>query len=186
MTKEEVDELILENMNLVYKISHKIHSRFKKLIDLDDIIGIASIGLVKAANTFDKDKNCKFSTYAYKVICNQVFMHLRPSLKLECKNIQLLSLSEPMVDGEEIVLLDTITDGFDIEQFIIEKDVVEKLYTFINELDYTLQKIILYKLDNKTQDEIADILGLSQSQISRLLSKAIYQLRLKFSKEGMM
>ena len=186
MTKDEINNLIIENSNICYHISWQYYRKCSTILDFDDIVGICNLGLVKAANTYDSDKGYAFSTYAYKVINNEMLMYLRDNKRRNKYNINFISINDSMDFDETLSLEDLISDNYDLEQEVEDKMLIDLLHTFINELPDMLRGAILYKLEGKTQQEIARLLNVSQPQVSRLLSKATYRLRLKFRREGML
>ena len=184
MTKDEIDKLILDNVNIAYKISWNYYRKFRDIVEFEELKSVASLGLVKAANTFNKLKKYTFSTYSYKVITNEILMYLRYYGKIDKNNVKILPLESNQEDY--LQLSEVLKNDYNLEEDIELKIEVTLLYKYIDELPDNLRDIILLKLDGKTQQEIADIYNLSQTQISRLLADAIYQLRLKFNKKGMM
>lgn len=186
MTKDEINNLVIENTNICYDISWQYYRKYSNILDFDDIVGICNLGLVKAANTYDANKGYAFSTYAYKVIVNELLMYLRDNKRRNKYNVNFISINDSMDFDETLSLEDLISDNYDLEQSVEDKLLIDLLYKFINELPDMLKYVILYKLEGKTQQEIAKLLNISQPQVSRLLSKAIYRLRLKFRREGMM
>lgn len=183
MTKDEIEKLILDNMNIAYKLSWKYYKKFRLLVEFEELNGIANLGLVKAANTFNHLKKYNFSTYSYKVITNEILMYLRHYKKVNDSNIKFLPLESN--DENYIQLVDIISADYDLEEETELKIELVLLQKYIEELPSNLKNIIRLRLDGKTQQEIADIYDLSQPQISRLISEAIFQLRLKFNKKGM-
>lgn len=171
--------LIERNLRLVVYIARKFENT---KISIEDLISIGTIGLIKAVNTFDPDKNIKLATYASKCIENEILMYLRRTSKMKSE----ISFDEPLNidwDGNELLLSDILgTDGD-----IIFKDIE-------SEVDKTLLKQAIDKLSGrektiielrfglqngkeKTQKEVADLLGISQSYISRLEKRIIKRLK---------
>ena len=186
MTKDEINNLVIENINLCYDISWKYYKKYNNILDFDDIVSICNLGLVKAANTYNSSKGYAFSTYAYKVIVNELLMYLRNNKRRNKYNVNFISINDSMNFDENLSLENLIADNYNLEQFVEDKLLIDLLHTFINELPDMLRDAILYKLEGKTQQEIARLLNVSQPQVSRLLSKATYRLRLKFRREGML
>ncbi len=171
--------LIERNLRLVVYIARKFENTG---ICIEDLISIGTIGLIKAVNTFNPDKNIKLATYASKCIENEILMYLRRNNKLKSE----VSFDEPLNvdwDGNELLLSDILgTDGDIIFKFLEEEVDKELLNQAINKLSGR-EKIIVelrFGLKNgkeKTQKEVADILGISQSYISRLEKRIIKRLK---------
>ncbi|MBE5757064.1 MAG: RNA polymerase sporulation sigma factor SigE [Clostridiales bacterium] len=180
--KKAKEKLIEHNLRLVVYISR----RFEGSGDLDDLISVGAIGLIKAVNSFKPDKNIKLATYASRCIENEILMHLRKTVKLKAE----VSLEEPIntdAEGNELALSDVMGTDSDMVYKKIEKSVEREL------LEVALSKLtgrekeimeLRYGLigEEKTQREVADILGISQSYISRLEKKIINRLKKEFSK----
>lgn len=177
MTNEEIEKLILENQKLAYSLVNQYFSKIKSFIDYEDLKSTAILGLVKAANTYDKNKH-KFSTYAYTVINNEILMLIRAESKLN----RFVSLDNFVDDN--ITFLDLFDIGEDIENDYIQKQDVNKLNIYINQLPNKLKQIIKLRLDGLTQEQIGKELDISQSMVSRLYYIALNTLRLKFEMEG--
>ena len=153
---------------------------------IEDLISIGTIGLVKAVNTFKMDKNIKLATYASRCIENEILMFLRKNNKLR----QEISLDEPLnvdYDGNELLLSDIIGTDKDIVQDEIEhNDQKEKFYKALHHLNKREQQILMMRYglighEELTQKDVADILGICQSYISRLEKKIIKKLRMKLN-----
>ncbi|MDR7857197.1 RNA polymerase sporulation sigma factor SigE [Tissierella sp.] len=171
--------LIERNLRLVVYIARKFENT---RISIEDLISIGTIGLIKAVNTFDPDKNIKLATYASKCIENEILMYLRRTSKMKSE----ISFDEPLNidwDGNELLLSDILgTDGDiifkDIESEVdktLLKQAIDKLSgreKTIIELRFGLQNG-----NEKTQKEVADLLGISQSYISRLEKRIIKRLK---------
>lgn len=175
--------LVERNLRLVVYIAKKFENTG---IDLEDLISIGTIGLMKAINTFNADKNIKLATYASRCIENEILMHLRRNNKIKGE----LSIDEPLNqdrDGNELLLSDILGTDEDL----IYKNLEE-------EVDYKLLKAAISKLTDKekyimnlrfglsgykekTQKEVADMLGISQSYISRLEKKIMLKMRREIS-----
>ena len=171
--------LIERNLRLVVYIARKFENTG---IGIEDLISIGTIGLIKAVNTFNTDKNIKLATYASKCIENEILMYLRRNNKIKSE----VSFDEPLNvdwDGNELLLSDILgTDKDIIFKFLEEEVDRELLNQAINKLSGR-EKIIVelrFGLKNgkeKTQKEVADILGISQSYISRLEKRIIKRLK---------
>lgn len=177
---EEAKNILIErNLRLVAHIVKK-YSNLSK--DTDDLISIGTIGLIKAIKTFDVDKGARLATYAAKCIENEILMTIRSSKKQKNE----VSLQDPIgidKEGNEITLIDVISS--DKESILDEVDFkihVKKLYDNMKKVLKDREQIVLelrYGLingDEMTQREIAKILGISRSYVSRIEKKAIKKL----------
>lgn len=182
--KEARDLLIEHNLRLVVYVAKRYDTVQNG--GIEDLISIGTIGLVKAINTFKIDKNIKLATYASRCIENEILMFLRKNNKLRHE----ISLDEPLnidYDGNELLLSDIIgTDSDIVVQEIETSDQKEKFYTALNKLSPREKQILMlrYGLDNYdelTQKDVADMMGISQSYISRLEKKIIKKLRNKLN-----
>lgn len=157
--------------------------------DLDDLLSIGTIGLIKAIHTFDPEKQYKLSTYAIKCINNEILMYFR----MKKKRPQEISLFDPMAtdhEGNDIRLLDMLeSDDAEMLDQIVQNDHKRKLYYHIeNELSQREQLVLkmrygLYQKKPHTQREIAEQIGISRSYVSRIEKGAIKKLRPFFQKE---
>lgn len=185
---EEAKNILIErNLRLVAHVIKKYQVNIK---DQDDLISIGTIGLIKAINTFDIEKNIRLATYAARCIDNEVLMMMR-----SCKKFQNeVSLQEPIGtdnEGNEINLLDILkSDNEAVLDEVELKIQVKKLYQNMKKVLSQREKIIVelrYGLFNgtpKTQREIASILSISRSYVSRIEKKAIKKLGKQFSTES--
>lgn len=181
---EARDKLIEHNLRLVVYIAKRYETN---PIFMEDLISIGTIGLIKAVNTFKTDKNIKLVTYASRCIENEILMFLRKKSRRK----QEISFDEPLnvdYDGNELLLSDILgtEDDLVIQKFYAKED-KRQLYEALNQLSKE-EKMILemrYGLnqEERTQKDIADILGISQSYISRLEKKILSKLRTKMIKE---
>ena len=175
--------LIEKNLRLVAHIVKKYMSTGK---EQDELISVGIVGLVKAVNTFDADKGHKLVTYAARCIENEILMLLRS----EKKQGREVSLYEPIgtdKEGNEISLLDIIeSEDTDIVEKMALSGDVRRMYVLIDEVLTPREKKIIalrYGLYNKkpaTQCEIAEMLGISRSYVSRIEKRAVEKLREKF------
>lgn len=177
--------LIERNLRLVAHIVKKYNNTGK---DLDDLISIGTIGLIKAITTFNPEKGTRLATYAARCIDNEILMTIRSSKKLKVE----LSLHEPIgtdKEGNEINLLDIL--GTEVDQVIDQVDLriqTKRLYRAINQVLKDREKVIIelrYGLVDggcKTQREIAAMLGISRSYVSRIETRAIEKLNKEMSK----
>ena len=179
------NKLVNHNMRLVAHIIKKYYSNYS---DQEDIISIGTIGLIKAINTFDYTKGTRLATYASRCIENEIFMHFR-TLK---KNANEVSMNEPIdvdSEGNPLTFSDIIYDEKNVFDDVDLKMKTEKLYEYIEDIkDERKKKILimrygLYDTKPYTQREIAKLLGISRSYVSRIETKAIDELRELFEVE---
>ncbi len=177
--------LIEHNLRLVAHIVKKYYSSNQAAHD--DLISIGTIGLIKAINSYDPDKNIKLSSYASRCIENEILMHFRNSKK-SSQDISLNEAIDTDKDGNPLTLMDVLAVD---ENYADELDIKiksQKLSEYINsELDERERKIIIlrYGLNGKeplTQREVAKLLGISRSYISRIEKKALQSLRKKYDR----
>jgi len=176
--------LIERNLRLVVYIARKFENTG---VGIEDLVSIGTIGLIKAVNTFDPKKKIKLATYASRCIENEILMHLRRNNKTKTE----VSFDEPLNidwDGNELLLSDVLGTDNDIIYRSIEEEVDKKLlYAAMKKLSPREKKIMEFRFGlmdgvEKTQKEVADILGISQSYISRLEKRIIKRLRKEFRK----
>jgi len=167
--------LIVHNLRLVVYIAKKFENSG---VNIEDLISIGTIGLIKAVNTFSPEKNIKLATYASRCIENEILMHLR---KIASQKVE-ISLDEPLNtdwDGNELMLADVLgSDGDEINREMEEEDEKRILLQVIDTLPEREKEIIdmrfgLGEKEELTQKEVADKLGISQSYISRLEKRII-------------
>ena len=178
-------KLIERNLRLVVYIARKFENTG---VNVEDLISIGSIGLIKAINTFRSDKNIKLATYATRCIENEILMYLRRNTKTKTE----VSIDEPLnVDweGNELLLSDILGTDIDVIYKNLEEEVDRDiLKKAINKLDKRERVIIELRYGifsdgiEKTQKEVADMLGISQSYISRLEKRIINRLKKEFIK----
>lgn len=176
--------LIERNLRLVVYIARKFENTG---INIEDLVSIGTIGLIKAVNTFDPSKKIKLATYASRCIENEILMFLRRNNKIRSE----VSLDEPLnidVDGNELLLSDVLGTDDDIIYRDLEDQVDRKiLKTALETLNDRERKIMVLRFgleggEEKTQKDVADLLGISQSYISRLEKRIIKRLRKEFNK----
>lgn len=174
--------LIERNLRLVVYISRKFENTG---IGIEDLVSIGTIGLIKAVNTFDPVKKIKLATYASRCIENEILMYLRRNNKIRSE----VSLDEPLNidwDGNELLLSDVLGTENDIISKPIEEEVDKQLLSQAMANLTDREKLIMELrfgmggIDEKTQKEVADRLGISQSYISRLEKRIIRRLRKEF------
>lgn len=172
-------KLIEHNLRLVVYIARKFENTG---VNVEDLISIGTIGLIKAINTFNPEKNIKLATYASRCIENEILMYLRKNQASKAE----VSIDEPLNvdwDGNELLLSDILGTDNDITYQRIEKEVDIKLLTAaMTVLSAREQEILRLRFGlmgnkEKTQKEVADILGISQSYISRLEKRIIKRLK---------
>ena len=172
------NKLIEHNLRLVVFLAKKYENT---KIDLEDLVSIGTIGLIKGVNTYKLDKNIKLATYASRCIDNEILMYLRKTKKKRTEISFEDSLSFD-ADGNELHLEDVLGTEPDIVTKNLENDLDRKiLYQEVNKLNGRDKEIIEYRygLNGKkemTQKEVATLLGISQSYISRIEKKVIKKL----------
>lgn len=173
------ETLIVHNLRLVVYIAKKFESTG---IGIEDLISIGTIGLIKAVNTFSVEKNIKLATYASRCIENEILMYLRKTNQQKFE----VSIDEPLNvdwDGNELLLSDILGTDDDTVSVNIENEAEKRvLLEAVEKLDER-EKLIMelrFGLNNrpeKTQKEVADMIGISQSYISRLEKRIIKRLK---------
>lgn len=177
--------LIEHNLRLVVYIAKKFDNTG---VGVEDLISIGTIGLIKAINTFNRSKNIKLATYASRCIENEILMYLRRNNKTKLE----VSIDEPLNvdwDGNELLLSDILGTDEDVIYRDIENEVERKLLLgAISKLSDREKKIVNLRFGLGTQDghemtqkEVASLLGISQSYISRLEKKIMRQLKKEMS-----
>lgn len=176
--------LIERNLRLVVYIARKFENTG---INIEDLISIGTIGLIKAVNTFNPEKKIKLATYASRCIENEILMHLRRTNKIRSE----VSFDEPLNvdwDGNELLLSDILGTDEDIITRGIEEKVDKKLLRkaleTLNDREKQIMELRfgLAGEKEKTQKDVADFLGISQSYISRLEKRIIKRLQKEFNK----
>lgn len=178
-------KLIEHNLRLVVYIAKKFENTG---INVEDLISIGTIGLVKSINTFKSDKNIKLATYASRCIENEILMYLRRNTRTKSE----ISIDEPLnVDweGNELLLSDVLgTENDSVYKNLEEETDRQILKKAINKLNKRERTIVMLRYgippypNEKTQKEVADMLGISQSYISRLEKKIMIRLKKEFLK----
>lgn len=184
--EEAKNKLILHNLRLVVYISKKFENSG---VAIDDLISIGTIGLIKAVRTFCPDKNIKLATYASRCIENEVLMYLRKISHMKNE----ISLDEPLNvdwDGNELLLSDILYVDEDSVSLSVENDdIIRVLMECVEKLSERDRKIIYLRFgldaeNEYTQKEVADILGISQSYISRIEKRILDSLRNELKKQN--
>ena len=178
------DSLIVHNLRLVVYIARKFEAANT---NIEDLISIGTIGLIKAVNTFCPDRNIKLATYASRCIENEILMFLRKSSSQRHE----ISIDEPLNidwDGNELLLSDVLgSDGDEIGRGVEQEDEKQLLNRFVMRLPAREKHIMEMRFgmngyDEYTQKEVADALGISQSYISRLEKRIINKLKKQIEK----
>ncbi|KON92184.1 sporulation sigma factor SigE [Rossellomorea marisflavi] len=176
--------LIERNLRLVVYIARKFENTG---INIEDLISIGTIGLIKAVNTFNPEKKIKLATYASRCIENEILMYLRRNNKIRSE----VSFDEPLNidwDGNELLLSDVLGTEEDIITKDLEATVDKKLlFSALHQLNDREKQIMELRFglmgeEEKTQKDVADMLGISQSYISRLEKRIIKRLKKEFNK----
>ncbi|MEZ4357277.1 MAG: RNA polymerase sporulation sigma factor SigE [Eubacteriales bacterium] len=177
---DEVRQTLIEkNLRLVVYIARKFENTG---VGVEDLISIGTIGLIKAVKTFDVMKNIKLATYASRCIENEILMYLRRNVKMKLE----ISFDEPLNvdwDGNELLLSDIL--GTEVDTVYaqieggVEKTLLKKAIDQLSERERTIMVLRFGLKDGmeKTQKQVADILGISQSYISRLEKRIIKKLQ---------
>ncbi len=172
-------QLIEHNLRLVVYIAKKFENTET---ELEDLISIGSIGLIKAVNSFNADKNIKIATYASRCIENEILMHLRKISKIK----QEVSLNEPLKadsEGNELMLCDVVPSEENTPESSMDNNTELKiLWQIINKLNDREREIMVMRFglngaDEQTQKEVAESLNISQSYISRLEKKIVSRIK---------
>lgn len=176
--------LIERNLRLVVYIARKFENTG---VGVEDLISVGTIGLIKAVNTFNPEKKIKLATYASRCIENEILMYLRRNSKVKAE----VSFYEPLNidwDGNELLLSDILGTENDTVYNLIEDEVDKQLlFLALKNLNEREKEIVRLRFGlsgycEKTQKEVADILGISQSYISRLEKKIIRRLKKEINK----
>lgn len=177
------DELILHNMRLVAHVAKRYSSSEE---EMEDLLSIGTVGLIKAVNTFKADFGSRFATYAIRCIDNEMLMHFRGKRKTRGE----VSLFEPIgtdKEGNQIRLLDVVvSEEIDVIEVMEKNHKLEQLNEMIpkvlsgRELFIIINRYGLYEKETLTQREIARKLGISRSYVSRIEKRAIQKLKQAF------
>ncbi|ASA96290.1 MULTISPECIES: RNA polymerase sporulation sigma factor SigE [Anoxybacillus] len=176
--------LIERNLRLVVYIARKFENTG---INIEDLISIGTIGLIKAVNTFNPEKKIKLATYASRCIENEILMYLRRNNKVRSE----VSFDEPLNidwDGNELLLSDVLGTEDDVITKDLEANIDRNLlFRALDQLSEREKQIMELRFglsggEEKTQKDVADLLGISQSYISRLEKRIIKRLRKEFNK----
>ncbi len=182
--KEAKSALIQHNLRLVVYIARKFDNTG---VDNDDLVSIGTLGLIKAINSFNPEKNIKLATYASRCIENEILMHLRRVARLKSE----VSFDEPLntdFEGNELLLSDVLGTSADAVYGDVEaKAEKQQLQEALKKLNERERKIMFLRFglgggEEMTQKDVADLLGISQSYISRLEKKIILRLKKEIAK----
>lgn len=178
------EKLIIHNLRLVVYIAKKFESTG---VGIEDLVSIGTIGLIKAVNTFCPSKNIKLATYASRCIENEILMFLRKSTQYKNE----VSIDEPLNidwDGNELLLSDILGTDDDTVNGNLESEAEKSvLISVVNELPDREREIMEMRFGlktgkEKTQKEVADLIGISQSYISRLEKRIIKKIKKDYDK----
>ena len=182
---ERIRSILIErNLRLVVYIARKFENTG---VNVEDLISVGTIGLIKAVNTFNPEKKIKLATYASRCIENEILMYLRRNSKVKAE----ISFYEPLNidwDGNELLLSDILGTDNDTVYNLIEDEVDKQLLLIaLKSLNDREKEIVRLRFGlngtrEKTQKEVADMLGISQSYISRLEKKIIRRLKKEISR----
>lgn len=172
----EIENLVLENQGLVRYLVHRLGVT-QKSPEYEDIISIGTLGLVKAAITFDSSKNIAFATYASKCINNEIFMNYRKA-KRYANEISIDEVIGNDGEGKELILKDTIEhpDSNFVEQIVNKEDVIRLVSIILNCLNGKSRLAMLYQMGGVIQSDISERLKISQSYVSRLIKKNVQKI----------
>lgn len=180
------EQMIIHNLRLVVYIAKKFENA---PVSIDDLTSIGTMGLIKAVNSFLPSKNIKFATYASRCVENEILMYLR---KQSNKNIG-ISIDDALstdTDGNELNLIDILyTDEYEVSKDMEKESERQVLWQSIKTLNNRERDIILMRfglngVPEKTQKEVADEIGISQSYISRLEKRIFKKLKKEIEKFG--
>ena len=173
------EPLIVHNLRLVVYIARKFENSG---VGIEDLISIGTIGLIKAVNTFRPDKKIKLATYASRCIENEILMHMRKIANIRTE----VSIDEPLNvdwDGNDLLLSDVLgSEGDEVNVDLERQDETDLLLRIVDRLDEREHRIMCLRFGlgggrEYTQKEVADLLGISQSYISRLEKRILCQIR---------
>jgi len=177
-------KLIEHNLRLVIYIARKFENTG---VDFEDLISVGTIGLIKAIDSFNIEKNIKLATYASRCIENEILMHLRKIVKIKAE----ISLDEPLntdYEGNELLISDILgTDADSVYKNLevsVEKELLRSAILQLSEKEREIMTLRfgLFGRSEKTQKEVADVMGISQSYISRLEKKILHRLNKELRK----
>lgn len=184
-SEEARNTLIERNLRLVAHIVKKFDNTGE---DVDDLISIGTIGLIKGINTFDRSKNTRLATYAARCIENEILMHLRSTKKLRGE----VMLHDPIgadKEGNEITLMDILASDHDVAERVELNVEQEKMYTRLKRLTRRERRVLQLRYGllggiQRTQREISKALGISRSYVSRIEKRALDKLHREMAAGG--
>ena len=177
--KQAKEKLIEHNLRLVVYIAKKFENSG---LNIEDLFSIGAIGLIKAVQTYDNDKKIKLATYASRCIENEILMQLRKTNKLKNE----VSLDEPLnldSDGNELLLEDVLyTENESVSKDLEKSAEKQIIWQILEKLNKREKEIMVLRFglngnEEKTQKEVADIMGISQSYISRIEKKVLGKMK---------
>ena len=176
--KNAKEKLIEHNLRLVVYIAKKFENTG---LNIEDLFSIGAIGLIKAVQTYNFDKKIKLATYASRCIENEILMQLRKTNKLKNE----ISLDEPLnldSDGNELLLQDVLYSDESVSKDMDKSAEKQIVWNIINKLNGREKQIMMLRFglggeEEKTQKEVADIMGISQSYISRIEKKILGKMK---------
>ena len=182
------EKIIKSNIRLVILIAKKYNVEG---CDLEDLVSIGTIGLIKAVDTYDIKRQIRFSTYAVRCIDNEILINIRKN-KIKKNSIQTVNIEDALLcdfEGNELKYLDILEDkNSDFVTEIIDNFLSSELLSIINSLTEKEKMLITlyfgFDGNKYKQKEIAHMLGISQSYISRLISHVLKKIKIKIMKEG--
>lgn len=170
-----INQMIIENMGIAHRIAND-YIKKGNAFEYEDLRQICYLGLVKAVKTYEEGHHTAFSTYAYKVIQNEIYINLRKWQK-KGNDVSIYTKTSEK-DGEETYLIDVFTSDTDIEEEIIDKDYKQLLRKAINTKLKGLERDVLnLKIAGKKETEIAKRLGISQSYANRLSKSGVSKIK---------
>jgi len=183
LTNEEKEKLAEENYSLVFYVVKMFQNSG---VSYDELVSIAMVGYAKALNAFDKERNVKFSTYAINCIKNEILFFLRKEKVHQRNNVSFNTILSTDKNGNDLSLEETISN-LDVHEKSVEEDIyigedVELLYKALEHLTEKERYIVTYRygLDRgiiKTQKEIAEIVGMSQANVSKMEKNVLEKIK---------
>ena len=158
------EQMILSNHGIVFSVMKNLSI---PLTD-EDMFQTGVIGLLKAINTFDASRGCKFSTYAFPIVRNELFMTFRKNRK-SVKAAFSLDDNADIGNGKSVSYAEVITDGKDYEENVVNSILVQQIFKRLGLREKHI--FTMFFVENRTQCEISKVLGISQSYVSRIINK---------------
>lgn len=180
------EKLISHNLRLVAHMTKKFYSPDR---EQEELISIGTLGLMKAVDSFDPDKGARFATYAGRCIENEILMHYRARRKYAGE----VFFEEPLEydkDGNALTLMDFISDDVDLEESVEQSMRCKELYGYLEKLLSDRERTVIARrygllgYGPQTQREVADVMGISRSYVSRIEKRALHQLRRAYENAG--